>query len=83
MISIYHLGGSHACGHVAFGVRKFHPLRDGDFPAANVVKLDGRPPQRGESVICAACGNCVGLWELSYAQPVRPRVYPVEGALWV
>jgi len=72
MILLYHtgghlgVGGTPPCGGPALGVRRRHPLRDGDFPADNVRKLDGTTPQRGEFVICGTCGRPINLTWLSY-----------------
>lgn len=63
-IPVYHTRGPSACGQIAFGVCVHHPLDGETFPAANVRRLDGTAPIRGEVPVCGSCGATLG----SFAQ---------------
>ncbi len=82
MIPLYHVGemsaeaqkrfgvkGPTPCMGVAFSVLKQHTLHGDDWPAANVVKLDGTPPQRGEPTLCGTCQQPIHVSWLSYTAP--------------
>lgn len=73
MILLYHVdgefrNGSRPCGGPALGLKHWHRLDAADFPAENVLKLDGTSPQRGEYVICGTCRQPIHVSWLSYKQ---------------
>jgi len=67
---LYHVGGPSPCGQPALSVKRRHRLTTADdFPAENILKLDGTSPQRGEYVICGACRQPLHVSYLSYQAP--------------
>lgn len=71
MILLFHRGGPVPCGGPAIGVHKL-PSRY-EIAADNVVKLDGKRPQRGEAMLCGSCGQPLHpqwLFASPDAQPV-------------
>lgn len=68
MILLYHRGGPVPCYKPALGVHRL-PNRY-EIAADNVLKLDGTKPQRGEGMVCGACGNPV-VPQWLFASPDR------------
>lgn len=56
MILLFHRGGPAPCGGPALSVIRAQASYY-DLPADNVLKLDGKPPQRGEMMACGTCGE--------------------------
>lgn len=81
MILLYHVTPGHrllplgqledlpACGKPAVLLTRPHVLRAGQVPVRDVVKLNGKPAELGEPLICGSCAAPVRVDWLSDRQP--------------